>query len=107
MEKKLIEELKTVNSMIVLYCRNKHHSKTLCRECLELQEYAAERIGKCKFGERKPVCRKCSIHCYKPQMREKIRDVMRFAGPRMILHDPLAAVKHLIRSLQPKSDDSL
>jgi hypothetical protein len=100
MEKKLNEELETVSSMIVLYCSRKHLSEKLCKECLELQEYAADRIGKCKFAERKPVCRNCTSHCYKPQMREKIRDVMRFAGPRMIYCHPVAAVKHLIKSFR-------
>jgi hypothetical protein len=95
----LSEELKTVCFMIDLYCRKKHHAKTLCKECLELREYVAERIGRCKFIEQKPVCRKCPVHCYKPPMREKIRAVMRFAGPPMVLYHPLAAVKHLIQSL--------
>ena len=37
------------------------------------------------------------LHCYKPDMRERMRKVMRWAGPRMILYDPIEAIKHLIR----------
>jgi hypothetical protein len=29
-------------------------------------------------------------------MREKIRTIMRWAGPRMIIYDPVAAIKHLL-----------
>ena len=42
------------------------------------------------------------MHCYKPQMREKIRDVMRFSGPRMIFHHPIAAVRHVIETKKEK-----
>lgn len=93
-------ELQTVQLMISLYCRKKHQQQNLCTQCQELKEYAAERISRCKYGEMKPVCRKCPIHCYKPEMREKIRAVMRFCGPRMIVYHPLIAVKHLLRSLK-------
>jgi len=42
-------------------------------------------------------CKKCPIHCYKPDMRVKMRAVMRWAGPRMVLYHPIEAIKHLIR----------
>jgi hypothetical protein len=31
-----------------------------------------------------------------PLMRDDIRAVMRYAGPRMLLHHPILAVQHLI-----------
>lgn len=42
------------------------------------------------------------VHCYKPEMREKIREVMRFSGPRMIFHHPYLAIKHVIESKKEK-----
>jgi Nitrous oxide-stimulated promoter len=93
-------EFQTVQLMISLYCRKKHHQQNLCNQCRELLEYASERISRCRFGEQKPVCRKCTIHCYKAEMREKIRAVMRFSGPGMIVYHPLIALNHLIRSLR-------
>lgn len=97
-------ELQTVQLMISLYCRKKHHQHHLCSECQSLLEYASERISGCKFGKKKPVCRKCSIHCYKPEMRAKIRAVMRFCGPRMIVYHPVIAVRHLLQSLRIKNN---
>ena len=38
----------------------------------------------------------------KPEMREKIRQVMRYSGPRMIFHHPIAALRHLYYTQQEK-----
>ena len=89
------EEKKTVEQMIRLYCRLKEGNETLCDECSELLEYAHKRLEHCKFGELKTTCRKCPIHCYKPVLREKMCEGMRFAGPRMMWYHPLDAIKHL------------
>lgn len=92
------QEKKTVSMMIGLYCRRHHGTTGLCDECKELEEYAHHRLDRCKFGEAKTSCRKCSIHCYKPAMREAIAKVMRYSGPRMLLHHPVTAVRHLIEN---------
>ena len=91
------EEKKPVEQMIRLYCRLKESNETLCDECSALLEYAHKRLEHCKFGEQKCTCRKCSKHCYKPVLREKMCEVMRFAGPRMMCYHPLDAIKHLWR----------
>ncbi|MBR5813546.1 MAG: nitrous oxide-stimulated promoter family protein, partial [Bacteroidaceae bacterium] len=56
------------------------------------------RLEHCKFGNGKSTCQKCPVHCYKPQMRERMRAVMRWSGPRMLLYYPIDAIKHLIRN---------
>ena len=88
-------ELKTVELMIDLYCRDQHGSEdNLCNECRELLDYVKERLEKCPLKDNKPKCSKCTVHCYKPDMREKIKAVMRYAGPRMIYRHPILAGKH-------------
>ncbi len=89
------QEMRTVYEMIHLYCRKKHHSKTLCRACDALYTYAKERIEKCPRMESKTFCSQCEIHCYKPEMRQEIRKVMRFSGPRMLYVHPIMAIRHL------------
>lgn len=89
------EELETVEFMIRLYCRKKHKSKELCEECERLLGYVRERRSKCPFGDNKTFCSNCKIHCYKPSMKEKIRQVMKFSGPRMLIYDPKLAFKHI------------
>ena len=70
----------------------------MCPSCLELLNYAYARLEKCKFGNKKGTCQKCPVHCYKPDMRERVRTIMRWSGPRMIIYHPIAAVKHLIKN---------
>ena len=66
-------EKETVSQMIRIYCRGKHGGRTLCDECRQLDEYARERSDKCPFMETKTFCSNCKVHCYKPDMRDKIR----------------------------------
>ena len=74
----------------------------LCPQCQELLTYAHQRLEHCKFGEDKPSCTCCPVHCYKPAMRQQIRQVMRYSGPRMLLHNPVLAIRHLWDFLMSK-----
>ncbi|MGB9914953.1 MAG: nitrous oxide-stimulated promoter family protein [Candidatus Bathyarchaeales archaeon] len=89
-------EKKTIEAMVSIYCKRHHKSNKLCLDCKELLEYAKMRLDKCPFQEKKSTCAKCLIHCYQPQMREKVRKVMRYAGPRMLLYHPVLAIQHVI-----------
>lgn len=93
-------ELKTVALMIELYCHAKHGRKKreLCSECAALMEYVKLRRSKCPFGAKKTFCSNCRIHCYEPGMRERIRTVMRYSGPRIVFRHPLIAIRHLAES---------
>ena len=93
----IIDEKTTVEWMIRFYCRKKHGVKELCDHCSELINYAADRITRCPHGKNKPVCSRCTIHCYKKDYRAKIIKVMRFSGPRIIFHKPLTGIKYLLK----------
>lgn len=93
------EEKRVVEQMIRLYCRRKEGNRTLCDDCRQLLEYAHARLGRCRFGAAKPTCRQCAVHCYAPGMKRRIGAVMRWAGPRMLLHHPADALRHLLREL--------
>lgn len=95
-KKRIAKEKRIVELMIRLYCLKKEMNATLCADCEELLYYAHTRLDRCPFGEKKSSCKKCKVHCYKPAMREKMRKVMRFSGPRMILYAPWEAIKHLL-----------
>ena len=90
------KEKETVTKMIDLYCRKKHHNRELCEECTDLKNYALKRLSLCPFGEEKTACSNCRVHCYKPEYRQRIKEVMRYAGPWMLLYHPVYAVKHLL-----------
>jgi hypothetical protein len=91
-------ERATIAAMLQMYCRAHHRSKdkALCPACALLDGYAAQRLERCRFGEAKPACAKCPVHCYKADMRTQVRQVMRWAGPRMLWRHPLMAIRHLI-----------
>ena len=97
-------EKRMVSEMIALYCRKNHGTTrdNLCKECAELTDYARSRSDRCPFMENKTFCSNCKVHCYRPDMREKIRVVMRYSGPRMIFHHPVAAIRHVISTKAEK-----
>ena len=102
-ESKCEREKRTVSLMIRIYCKKKHGTrKGLCPECEALDAYARMRSDKCPFMETKTFCSNCKVHCYKADMREKIRAVMRFSGPRMIFSHPIMAIRHVIESKKEK-----
>ena len=96
-------EFKTIAAMLRMYCRAHHGGQDtpLCQDCLALHDYARRRLERCVFGEAKPTCANCTVHCYRPSMRERVRQVMVWAGPRMLWRHPVLAVRHLISGSRP------
>jgi hypothetical protein len=94
--KRMKRERQTIAYMTEIYCHNKHETPKheLCTQCREFQEYAFLRLSKCPFQEKKSTCGKCTIHCYRPDMKEKVRIIMRYSGPRMLLSHPGMALHH-------------
>ena len=84
--------------MLAIYCRDHHAEglRTLCSECSRLLAYAQSRLEVCPFQETKPACNCCKVHCYSPVMRARITEVMRYAGPRMVLRHPVLSFFHLM-----------
>lgn len=96
MKKHLARERRTMSKMVGIYC-SAHHEGTeeaLCDECSEFLGYAELRLEKCPYGDDKPTCANCPIHCYKPARKEQVTKIMRFAGPRMLLRHPILAIAH-------------
>lgn len=100
MANRIEEEKRVVELMIRLYCSKKEGNKNLCPACSELLDYALQRLSHCKFGSRKSTCRRCTVHCYRPERREQMRAVMCWVGPRMILYHPFDAIRHLVRDFR-------
>jgi len=96
-------EKKTLFAMHKMYCKHKHNCNELCVSCSELYNYSVMKMENCYFQPEKPACSRCPVHCYKPTEREKVRDVMRYAGPRMIFRHPILAIFHIINVLKSKN----
>lgn len=103
-DKVLNAEKETISLMLALYCHDKHEQiKELCEDCSQLEVYAHQRLEHCQFMPEKPVCARCPVHCYQPHYRQQIREVMRYAGPRMLTRAPGAAIRHLWLLVKPDS----
>ena len=96
-EKQRLREQKVVGQMIAIYCHGVHHTPTgqLCPQCQALNNYAMERSDKGPFMETKTFCSNCKVRCNRKDMAQQIRQVMRYAGPRMLLHHPILALRHV------------
>jgi len=102
---RLDREDATVEAMIPVYCRDRHETRdALCADCVELLDYARKRLDKCPYQENKPTCANCPVHCYAPKMGERIKAVMRYAGPRMLFRHPILALRHLLDGFRKAPD---
>ncbi len=72
---------KVLEAFILVYCQKNHNTPKgeLCGECSDLYEYACARVRHCPYDP-KPKCKQCPTHCYKPEYRARIKEVMRFSG---------------------------
>ena len=99
---RLKREHDTLVFMCGIYCKDHHQPQAdgLCADCAELMRYAEDRLAKCPYGQDKPTCAKCPIHCYKKQPREQVRVMMRYAGPLMARRHPWKALVHVLDKLR-------
>lgn len=103
-QQKRDREQKMLAEMIKAYCMGNHSPAkgTLCTECSELLAYAAARTQRCPFMENKTFCSNCPVQCYESTRREQIKQVMRYAGPRMLFSHPVMVFRHLIEKRKEK-----
>ena len=98
---RIAREKRTIGLMLAVYCRAHHAPQhDLCADCDELLQYALCRLDRCPFAAAKSACARCPIHCYSPRMRARIREVMRYAGPRMVWRHPFLALWHSLDGLR-------
>ena len=99
---RLARELETLSAMIAIHCHDLHGSvDELCEDCAALMAYATRRLDRCVFGDAKPTCANCTVHCYTAVKREEVRTVMRYAGPRMVWRHPVLAIRHVLDGRRP------
>ncbi|OSM96183.1 MULTISPECIES: nitrous oxide-stimulated promoter family protein [Lonsdalea] len=101
--KRIQREIRTVEQMITLYAKC-HPVPDGNDRYTVLFRYAINRLNKCYFGEEKPACKQCPIHCYQPAQREMMKLIMRWSGPKMLLHHPVLAILHLWDDRRPVPD---
>ena len=101
---RMTRERETISLMIDMYCQSEHKQDTLCEQCQQLKDYAYFRLSKCPFQEKKPACQNCKIHCYKPDMKAQVKEVMRKSGPKVMFKNPYFAIMHICDCLRKAPD---
>ena len=99
--KRISREKLTIKKMIDLYQAKCPQASAEPGHYEALFVYAQKRLDKCVFGEEKPACKQCPVHCYQPAKREEMKQIMRWAGPRMLWRHPILTVRHLIDDKRP------
>lgn len=98
--RRLLRERQTIEAMVAIYCHDHHPTEPgnspLCEDCAKLLNYAERRLSICPFQEDKPACVHCQVHCYSKSKREQVKQIMRYAGPRMLLRHPWLSLMHLL-----------
>jgi len=102
------KDIRLIGKFVEVYCAGKHgtaersqvslpaglEARTLCRECAAFLEYAVLKRLKCPLEAEKPTCKHCRIHCYDRTRREKVREIMGYAGRRLMMRGRLDYIWH-------------
>jgi hypothetical protein len=92
---RLRRDLRVIDVMVRLWCRGVHQPRgESSAACAELLAYARTKLLRCPFAADRPSCSRCAVHCYRKDMRERIRAVMRYAGPRILVREPVMALRY-------------
>ena len=99
-DKRIKKDEKVLRKFIEVYCKNNHLKKGVkeykdgyCKECYDLLQYSLARLHNCPLDP-KPQCKHCKVHCYKPEKRQKIKEVMRYSGIYFVKHGRFDWVFH-------------
>ncbi|HEX9778627.1 MAG TPA: nitrous oxide-stimulated promoter family protein [Geopsychrobacteraceae bacterium] len=108
-----VKDLKLLALFTAVYCKDHHRERErsalapeqtalpglqkyrYCTECRDFLLYALERRLRCPL-QPKPICKHCTVHCYRPGHREKVREIMRYSGKTLILRGRLDLLWHYL-----------
>lgn len=105
------KDLKVLALFTSVYCTAHHDQQTplhelpaelgslahyrCCEQCQQFLRYAIERRLRCPL-QPKPACKQCPVHCYRPGHRERVREIMRYSGRRLIRRGRLDLLWHFL-----------
>jgi Nitrous oxide-stimulated promoter len=89
------DEKITIQMMIELYCRNNHRNTIyLCDDCSKLLSNATTLINNCPYSP-KPACGACKNNCFSVEHKKRMKQVMKYSGPKMLFRHPILTIKHI------------
>jgi hypothetical protein len=104
------KDIRLIGKFVAVYCTGKHcaagraavalpfglEERFLCQDCAAFLEYAIAKRLKCPLEAEKPTCKRCRIHCYDPPRRAKVREIMAYAGRKLLLRGRLDYLWHYL-----------
>ncbi len=114
LDSKKSKDVKVLGNFISIFCRENHgtderadlllkdarvrsilgdEDPVLCSDCQKLLTHGIAKLLQCPYDP-KPMCKKCSTHCYAPDYREKMREVMKFSGLYLVKHGRVDLMVH-------------
>lgn len=94
------KEKQVLTVMINMYCKKKHHTKSLCPDCQNLKEYVNDRLDNCFYQNNKRFCANCNRYCYQGKERDQIREVMNYTKYRILLTHPILVIDHIVSTIK-------
>ncbi len=97
------KDRKTLEAIGRIYCSAHHDglkdAASLCPSCRQAVDRTLERTASCPYGH-EGNCEDCDIHCQRGEAREQIREIMRYAAPRMAFRHPLMTIGYLRKKVR-------
>ena len=113
-DKKLLADLRVLVRFIEVYCAGQHTEAQrlpvsmpthdlqaiagkevkLCQACSRLLMHALVKRTRCPMDP-KPACKHCPKHCYAPEYRQQMRQVMAYSGRKLVMRGRLDYLLHL------------
>lgn len=98
------KDRKTLEAIGRIYCAAHHEDAKkdeagLCASCRETVERTFERASACPFGH-EGNCQDCEVHCQRGDAQRRIREMMRYAAPRMTVRHPLMTFDYLRKKVR-------
>ena len=92
---------KTLEAIGRIYCSAHHDTSPkdetgLCTSCRQVIDQTLQRATACPF-DHEGNCQDCSIHCQRGEAQQRIKEIMRYAAPRMTFLHPLMTAEYLLK----------
>lgn len=94
--------------MIMTYCHGQNHERNhedLCDDCRELRDYSLARTERCPHVSKTLFCVNCPTPCYKPDMKERMRLMMKYSGPRFFFRHPIIVLDHVLYDFKTRKKE--
>ncbi len=98
------KDRRTLQAIGRIYCQGNHAERGkdvagMCSECGAAIEQTLARAEACPHGH-EGNCQDCATPCQRGEAQERIKAIMRYAAPRMLVRHPLMTLEYLRKKVR-------